>query len=118
MTVRKAGETAVRRGKVKSVSCAALAGVCLSLSLLAGCASGHRLHPWDVQETAFQIQENGTLKETIVDALQESYYSAQELEQTIRDEVDQYNREKGEAETRDRLHREPRAGQAVHPERL
>ena len=52
--------------------------------------------PWVPEETAIQVQEDGSLKETIVDHLDKSYYDPSELENLIRSSADTYNKENGE----------------------
>ena len=51
--------------------------------------------PWVPEATAIQVQEDGSLKETIVDYLDQSYYDPAELENMIRSSADTYNKEKG-----------------------
>ena len=52
--------------------------------------------PWVPEDTAIQVQEDGTLKETIIDRLDQSYYDPAELESLIRSSADTYNMENGE----------------------
>lgn len=59
---------------------------------------------WEPQETALQMKKDGTVTETVIDALDQSYYSSQELESMINSSVSEYNQTKGsEAITIDSL---------------
>ncbi|MDO5345228.1 MAG: hypothetical protein Q4E91_05740 [Lachnospiraceae bacterium] len=50
---------------------------------------------WEPGETALQVLEDGTVTETVIDQLDESYYSSSELESMVNSSVGQYNKEHG-----------------------
>lgn len=51
---------------------------------------------WEPGETALQVMEDGTVTETVIDQLDESYYSSAELESMVNSSVSEYNKEHGE----------------------
>lgn len=67
----------------------------MAAAILGGCQKKQE-EPWVPENTAIQVQEDGTLKETIVDRLDQSYYDPAELENMIRSSADTYNKENGE----------------------
>jgi hypothetical protein len=69
--------------------------VLMTAAGLGGCQKKQE-EPWVPEETAIQVQEDGTLRETIVDRLSQPYYDPAELENMIRSSVDTYNHENGE----------------------
>lgn len=50
---------------------------------------------WEPGETNLVVQEDGTLTETVIDKLDQSYYNASELEQMINETVSEYNQDHG-----------------------
>ncbi len=50
---------------------------------------------WEPGETNLTVRKDGTLTETVIDALDQSYYDSGELEQMIHSTVSQYNQTHG-----------------------
>ncbi|MDD2959906.1 MAG: hypothetical protein PHE06_11620 [Lachnospiraceae bacterium] len=50
---------------------------------------------WKPEETSLQVKKDGTLTETVIDQLDETYYNSQELESMIKSSVSEYNQKHG-----------------------
>lgn len=50
---------------------------------------------WEPGQTALQVQKDGTVTETVIDQLDQSYYSSAELESMVNSSVSEYNQEHG-----------------------
>lgn len=82
----------MRAGKI-----AAVAALGLGVMLLGGCEMLDRQQKWEPQEdAAISISEDGVITEYVQDTLDESYYSASELEKMITSDVADYNSKHGE----------------------
>ena len=82
----------MRAGKI-----AAVAALGLGVMLLGGCDMLDQQQKWEPQEdAAISIDEDGVITEYVKDTLDESYYSASELEKMITSDVADYNSKHGE----------------------
>ena len=82
----------MRAGKIASV---AVLG--LGVILLGGCDTLDQQQKWEPQEdAAISIDKDGVITEYVKDTLDESYYSASELEKMITSDVADYNSRHGE----------------------
>lgn len=82
----------MRAGKI-----AAVAALGMGVMLLGGCDMLNRQQKWEPQEdAAISISEDGVITEYVNDTLDESYYSASELEKMITSDVADYNAAHGE----------------------
>ena len=82
----------MRAGKI-----AAAAVLGMGMMLLGGCDMLNQQQKWEPQEdTAVSISEDGVIIEYVNDTLDESYYSASELETMITSDVADYNAVHGE----------------------
>ena len=71
-----------------------MAAVLVCALMLGGCGMlGEK--PWEPTETALQMKKDGTVTETVIDQLDQNYYSSQELESMINSSVSEYNQSKG-----------------------
>ena len=81
------------------MTCAAAAGISL---LVTGCSTLDQIvgkdnwQEWTPQQTSLQISQSGSVTETIIESLDKSYYSADELQDMIARSVKEYNSEHGE----------------------
>lgn len=63
--------------------------------MLTGCEKKEE-EPWVPDSTALQVTQDGHITETIIDRLDESYYSSSELEEMVRSSVKEYAQAHGE----------------------
>ena len=63
--------------------------VAAAMILLSSCGKEEK-EPWVPEQTALQISEEGTVTETIIDRLDQDYYSSSELEKMVREAVTEY----------------------------
>ena len=71
-----------------------MAAVLVCALMLGGCGMlGEK--PLEPTETALQMKKDGTVTETVIDQLDQNYYSSQELESMINSSVSEYNQSKG-----------------------
>ncbi len=74
---------------------ASAAGIMLAgMTVLTGCGAKQQT-VYEPVRTALELHEDGTLTETIIDVLDESWYSSSELENMIADTVQTYNAQSG-----------------------
>ncbi len=66
-----------------------------SLSLMLGGCSMQSDTPWEAEETAVDVHDDGSVTETIVDTLEQSWYDAAELQSMIDSSVAEYNASAG-----------------------
>lgn len=66
-----------------------LAAAILIIGLLGGCSK------FSPDETTAVVTKDGTIKTAVIDTLDESYYSAEELEKNVQDAVTAYNQTAG-----------------------
>ena len=79
----------MRAGKTGS-----MAAVLMCTLLLGGCGMiGEK--PWEPKETALDMKKNGTVSETVIDQLDQSYYNADELKSMVESSVSEYNQVHG-----------------------
>ena len=82
----------MRAGKI-----AAVAALGMGMMLLGGCDMLDQQQKWEPQQdAAISIGEDGVITEYVKDTLDESYYSASELENMITSDVADYNSKHGE----------------------
>lgn len=81
--------------------CMCAAAVCVSIAV-SGCSTLDQIvgkdnwKDWTPDSTSLQISGSGSITETIIDTLDESYYDADELQDMIARSVREYNEEHGE----------------------
>ena len=63
--------------------------VVAAMLLLSACGKQEK-EPWVPQQTALQIAKEGVVTETIIDSLDQDYYSSSELEKMVRSSVAEY----------------------------
>ena len=86
------------KGRKRFLSALTAAG--LALCLMTGCEKKAR-QDWTPDRTAVQISQDGTLTETIIDTLNQSYYSPDELSSMIKSSISDYTAEHGAGTVRE-----------------
>lgn len=86
----------MRAGKIIKLTAAALCMLALTGCNLQDTIDGLRGDKaWEPGETNLVVKKDGTLTETVIDVLDQSYYNSGELEQMINSTVSQYNQTHG-----------------------
>ena len=71
-----------------------LAAVIMCTLMLSACGLLEE-KAWEPTETSLEVKKDGTLTETVIDQLDQSYYSSSELESMINSSVSEYNQSHG-----------------------
>lgn len=75
-----------------------IAAVLMCTLMLGGCDMLDEVleeQAWEPGQTALEVREDGTVTETVIDQLDQNYYSSAELESMVNSSVSEYNQEHG-----------------------